>query len=159
MNTQTRAPVRTHRRLATLAAWAALAGISLTGCTALRTGAGPERYEATLQGAQEVPPVPGAGSGRAELQLEPHGYLLRWRVTYAALSGPVTAAHLHGPSGPGQNAPPVIPFDPGPSPISGQARLTPEQATQLQSGQWYVNLHTAAHPQGEVRGQVRHRPD
>jgi hypothetical protein len=34
------------------------------------------------------------------------------------------------------------------------ATLTPEQATQLLGGQWYVNIHTEANPGGEIRGQV-----
>jgi len=32
--------------------------------------------------------------------------------------------------------------------------LTPDQATQFAAGQWYVNVHTSAHPGGEIRGQV-----
>ena len=40
------------------------------------------------------------------------------------------------------------------SPISGQATLTPEQAQQFAAGDWYVNVHTQAHPAGEIRGQV-----
>ena len=39
------------------------------------------------------------------------------------------------------------------SPIVGQATLTPAQIDQLKQGLWYVNLHTAAHPGGELRGQ------
>jgi hypothetical protein len=29
------------------------------------------------------------------------------------------------------------------------------QVDQLKQGLWYVNLHTAAHPGGELRGQVK----
>ena len=45
----------------------------------------------------------------------------------------------------------------GSDPIRGEARITPEQLGQLNSGQWYVNLHTARHPGGEIRGQLRPR--
>jgi hypothetical protein len=40
------------------------------------------------------------------------------------------------------------------SPITGQATLPPEQAQQFAAGEWYVNVHTQAHPAGEIRGQV-----
>jgi hypothetical protein len=40
------------------------------------------------------------------------------------------------------------------SPITGQATLTPEQAQQFAAGEWYVNVHTQAHPAGETRDQV-----
>jgi hypothetical protein len=134
--------------------------LALAGCASGRSGAqGQERFETTLSGAQEVPAVSTAASGRAEVSFDQRGNLLQWRITYQGLSGPVTAAHFHGPAGPGQNAPPVVPLHPGASPLTGQLRLTPEQFSQLESGQWYVNLHTAAHPQGEIRGQLRHRPD
>ncbi|HJY16032.1 MAG TPA: CHRD domain-containing protein, partial [Xanthobacteraceae bacterium] len=38
--------------------------------------------------------------------------------------------------------------------IKGEATLTPEQAQQLSAGELYINVHTAAHPGGEIRGQV-----
>jgi hypothetical protein len=37
----------------------------------------------------------------------------------------------------------------------GSAILTDAQEQQLLAGQWYVNIHTAAHPDGEIRGQVQ----
>ena len=40
------------------------------------------------------------------------------------------------------------------SPFSGSKKLTARQAAQLESGGWYVNIHTAAHKAGEIRGQV-----
>jgi len=140
---------------------AALAGgllcLVLAGCAQTR-GEPPETFEAVLSGAQEVPPVDTAASGQAEVEFRPAAGLVRWRVTHSGLSGPVTGAHIHGPAGPGQDAPVLIPFgQPGANPLTGEARITPEQLGQLASGQWYVNLHTARHPGGEIRGQLRPR--
>ena len=63
------------------------------------------------------------------------------------------------PAAPGQVGPVLVPLDVGASGFKGQLRLTPEQFTQLKSGHWYVDLHTAAHPDGELRGQLRPRAD
>ncbi len=57
---------------------------------------------------------------------------------------------------PGANAGVVVPFKGSlASPITGSATLTDAQIADLEAGKWYVNLHTAAHPAGEIRGQVR----
>lgn len=140
---------------ATLAA--ALAAVMLAGCAQFRAEEG-ELYGGSLSGAQEAPPVATAGTGDAEVRFDPRSGLIHWRVTHTGLSGPVTGAHIHGPAGPGQNAGIVIPFgNTNANPITGQVRIAPEQLGQLSSGQWYVNLHTARHPAGEVRAQLRPR--
>jgi hypothetical protein len=118
-----------------------------------------QRYEAKLAGAQEVPAVATGASGLARLEYHPRSNMLHWQVSAIGLSGKATAAHIHGPAGPGQNAAAIVPLDVRPATITGQLRITPEQATQLESGQWYVNIHTAAYPDGEIRGQLRSRPD
>lgn len=130
---------------------AALLPLWIAGCAA--PGGQPELYEARLDGAQEVPPVATAASGTAQVEVDPRRGLLRWTVSHGGLSGPVTGAHVHGPAGPGANAGILFPL-PG---ASGELRITPEQYTQLESGQWYVNVHTARHPAGEIRGQLRPR--
>jgi hypothetical protein len=40
------------------------------------------------------------------------------------------------------------------SPAEGSAVLTDEQAADLTAGKYYINVHTAANPGGEIRGQV-----
>jgi hypothetical protein len=55
---------------------------------------------------------------------------------------------------PGENAGVVVPMTGSlTSPIRGKATLTAAQAADLMAGKWYVNLHTAANPNGEIRGQ------
>jgi len=77
-------------------------------------------------------------------------------VTYAHLTGPATMAHFHGPAGPGVNAPPVVPVPPSSlaDPMKGSATLDDGQIADLKAGNWYFNIHTAANPGGEIRGQL-----
>lgn len=113
---------------------------------------------AALSGAQEVPPNDKSATGQAEVTFNKDTQELKYRVTYAGLSGPATGAHIHGPAAAGANGPVVVPFASPGSPISGEARLNPTQAGDLLAGLYYVNIHTAAHPGGEIRGQLRLRP-
>ena len=137
---------------------AAVLAVGLAGCAQMR-GSGQQMFGATLTGAEEVPPVATTASGTADVRYNTGTNMLSWSVTHTGLSGPVTGAHIHGPAGPGQNAGVVIPFtNLNAATITGEARITPEQLTQLTSGQWYVNLHTQRNPGGEIRGQLRPRP-
>jgi len=130
------------------------------GCGSMRaSAAGTDMYEATLAGAQEVPPTTGAGTGKAEVEVDPKTYKVRWKVTHSGLTGPATAAHIHGPAAAGTNAGVVVPFkgDVNASPITGEATLTPAQYADLAAGLYYVNVHTAKSPGGEIRGQLKKR--
>ena len=117
-----------------------------------------DNYTATLTGAQEVPPKTTAGTGNAEVHYNSATGKVSYRVTYSGLSGPLTGAHIHGPAAAGANAGVLIPFTNGPSPLTGEATITPTQFGDLAAGLWYVNLHTAANPGGEIRGQLTRRP-
>ena len=110
--------------------------------------------KADLKGANEVPPNTSPASGKAEATLNTETRLLTWTVTYADLTGPALGAHFHGPSEPGKNAGIVLPFKAVQSPIQGTATLSETQAADLLAGKWYANVHTAANPGGELRGQM-----
>jgi hypothetical protein len=131
--------------------------VTLGGCGWLSsmTGSDAMSMKNQLSGAQEVPPVTTGGSGTGETTFDKSTNVLTWTVTYSGLSGPVTAGHFHGPAMPGANAGVVVPFTGNlSSPIQGKATLTAAQAADLTAGRWYINLHTAKHPGGEIRGQV-----
>ncbi|MER8767532.1 CHRD domain-containing protein [Mesorhizobium sp. M0092] len=113
------------------------------------------KMTATLDGAQQNPPVTTKGKGTATLRFNTATKKLSWTVRYSGLSGPAKAGHIHGPAAEGQNADPVVPFEGKlKSPIKGSATLTDAQATDLEAGKYYVNIHTAAHADGEIRGQI-----
>ncbi|HWK65981.1 MAG TPA: CHRD domain-containing protein [Rhizobiaceae bacterium] len=113
------------------------------------------KLAATLDGAQQNPPVKTDGKGTAQLTFDSQSRKLDWTVEYSGLSGPAVAGHLHGPAEKGENAGVAVPFKGKlASPIKGSATLTEAQASDLLAGRYYINLHTAAHKDGEIRGQV-----
>lgn len=132
--------------------YAAIAAISVAAPAQVRAEV--LYFGAILEPEHEVPPVNSAGGGHAHFTFDTVTKVLTWNITYSMLSGPATAAHIHGPADEGQNAPVVIPFPTAGSPITGSITLTDAQAAQLRAEKWYVNIHTAAHPNGEIRGGI-----
>ena len=109
-------------------------------------------FMAKLSGATEVPANDSAGTGSVMGMLDTDTKTFTYSATYSGLSGPAGAAHFHVAAAPGGNGPPVVPVANAASPISGTATLTDAQIADLTAGKWYFNVHTAAHPGGEVRG-------
>jgi hypothetical protein len=105
-----------------------------------------------LDGATEVPAVKTDGTGTATVTLDTATKKATYEVTYSGLSGPSSMAHIHGPAAPGTNAGVVVPLKNSPSPLKGDVTLTDAQITDLLAGKDYINIHTAAHPGGEIRG-------
>lgn len=113
------------------------------------------KYKVDLTSAEEVPPTESTATGMAEISYDTDSKLLTWSISYEGLSGEATAAHFHGPAMVGENAKPVVPIAaPLPSPIAGDATLTDAQVADLDAGKWYLNIHSAKYPDGEIRGQV-----
>ena len=112
--------------------------------------------KADLKASAEVPPKDSAGTGTLTATLNTETNELTYHIEFSGLTGPVAAAHFHGPAAAGANAKPQLPIKGSPisSPIDGKATLTAEQAKDLLDGKWYFNLHTAANPGGEIRGQI-----
>ena len=126
------------------------------GATVVLAGpASAEKFKATLDGKSEVPPTTSAAKGTADIDYDPATKKVTWTITYSGLTGPPTAAHFHGPAEPGKNAAVAVPIpNPDSSPVQGSATLTAAQAAEFEAGKYYVNIHTAANPGGEIRGQA-----
>lgn len=137
--------------------WIGAAAAALLVVAAGAASAATLRFATTLRGADETPPNSSTGRGHVMATLDTSTKAFSYKVTYAGLTGPAVAAHFHGPAAPGKTAPPVVPVPKSDlaSPMSGTATLTDAQVAQLEGGQWYFNIHTEAHPGGEVRGQLK----
>ncbi|NHO53832.1 CHRD domain-containing protein [Acetobacter estunensis] len=93
--------------------------------------------------------------GDVKATLDPDTNKLSYSIRWRGLSGPVQAAHFHGPASPDQDADVIAPID-GPynEPLKGTVQLDSEQVAEVMKGQVYVNLHTQAFPNGEARAQL-----
>ena len=144
-------------RFTLIAGTACVAAIALSACDSIQTSK-PARVvdiEAALTSAKEVPPKTGSGEGYAFMSYNEGTRSLSWKIYYSGLSGPATAAHIHGPADASANAGVAVNLGAaGSSPIVGSATLTEAQAADLAAGKWYVNVHTQGNPGGEIRGQV-----
>ncbi len=136
-------------------------GLAALACAAALAFASPSlaemvHFKASANGAQEVPPNDSKGTATVNATYNSADQMLSWDGTYSNLSGKATAAHFHK-GAPGKNGGVVVPIFAGntaKSPFKGSKKLTAEQAGELMSGQLYLNIHTAAHPPGEIRGQL-----
>jgi len=132
-----------------------LATLALGAAVAFAGPAYAEKMKVTLDGKSAVPPNTSAGTGTADLDYDAPSKKLTWKITYSGLSGPATAAHFHGPAAAGANAGVAVAIpNATASPAEGSATLTDAQAADLAAGKYYINVHTAANPGGEIRGQV-----
>ncbi len=106
---------------------------------------------ARIDGGQEVPPSGSAAIGHASVSLNPDNSI-NYDIVVTGVVG--VAAHIHrAPFG--VNGPIVVGLSGGPTIWSGtSAPLTPAQIQDAINGLWYVNVHSAAFPGGEIRGQL-----
>ncbi|MEX0786731.1 MAG: CHRD domain-containing protein [Dehalococcoidia bacterium] len=111
---------------------------------------GPQSENVCLQGS--------AGTGSGQVTLDDVTNEINWTLTWQDLSGAAIDAHFHGPAGPGVNAVIQVGIGDLTPPSVGSAFIDDTQEADLLAGLWYVNIHTAKCPVGEIRGQVLQAP-
>ncbi|MBI5794194.1 CHRD domain-containing protein [Candidatus Uhrbacteria bacterium] len=116
--------------------------------------AGNVSFTSNLTGDQEVPTVVTTARGTGSFVLTADG--LQYDVTVINLSGSlITGAHFHM-AAIGTNGPVVMPITfSGNRAVGTWTDIPLDQRNALLNGNIYVNVHTAAHPDGEIRGQLR----
>ncbi len=120
-------------------------------------------FVTTLNGANEFPAKAVAGTGNVSIVKS--GATYTYTITYTGMTGALNGAHIHGPAAAGVNTSVIVPFDITGAGAAGtltgtftgtnNTAITPDSLDKLMtSGNAYVNLHTAANPGGEIRGQL-----
>ena len=109
----------------------------------------------TLLGSNEIPPAPDTSGGAVTVTINLGQGELCYMLTFSTTET-VVAAHIHH-AGAGSVAPPLIPLT---APVSGsssgciQVDQTVLKDILQNPEQYYVNVHTTAHPGGAGRGQL-----
>ncbi len=112
-----------------------------------------------LTARREVPKPTGnvgraTGSFIATFTTEGTTGAVTWRVTFARLTGPALAAHIHVGRA-GRAGPVAVPLcGPCRNGQRGTAVVNAATLAALEAGRGYVNIHTRRNPAGEIRGQL-----
>lgn len=126
----------------------------------LQAMATPTHLTALLTGRTETPAVDTNAVGLARITLYPELGTLHYSVAVTDITD-VTASHIHfAPKGQSggvvfalYNSNSGRPFDAA-NPVAGAALPSAKDWVDLLSGYHYINVHTNAHPSGEIRGQI-----
>ncbi|RXZ37000.1 CHRD domain-containing protein [Oxalobacteraceae bacterium CAVE-383] len=108
----------------------------------------------TLTGAQEVPPVTTTASAVSTVAIAAD-HTVSGTITTTGIAP--TMAHIHMAPAPGANGPVIVPFKKTADNVFSapdNTKLTDEQYAALKAGRLYVNVHSAAHPAGEIRANL-----
>ncbi len=131
-------------------------------------------YDTALSGAQVVPASSSTAQGSITGTYNPETKTFNYTVNWSALTGNITAMHIHGVADRGFVAIPIAPLAAYPNGIvqnitgykTGTTGLftgslyvdgTVVKTHDLLAGKFYIDIHTAAHPNGEIRGQILFR--
>jgi hypothetical protein len=113
-----------------------------------------EEIKVKLVGAEETPPVATDASGSGTITIDEE-HNVTGSVKTKKIDG--TAAHIHV-GAPGESGPPIVTLvkgEDGEWKIPPGAKFNTEQYTALKEGKLYLNVHSAAHKPGEIRGQLK----
>ncbi|HXC10612.1 MAG TPA: CHRD domain-containing protein [Steroidobacteraceae bacterium] len=108
----------------------------------------------TLIGAEETPPVTTTATGKGTITIGADKSVSGTIKTMGIVG---TVAHIHV-GAPGQAGPPIITLDKtadGVWAVPAGSKLTDEQFASFKAGNLYVNVHSAEHKPGEIRGQLK----
>ena len=133
-----------------------LVACTFVAATALGVGfVNAETVKVTLTGAEETPAVATTATGTAKFKIDDKDHAVSGSVKTTGIDG--TAAHIHiGPAG--QSGPPAITLTKGADGewnVPEGSKLSDDQYASFKAGNLYVNVHSADHKPGEIRGQLK----
>jgi hypothetical protein len=113
-------------------------------------------FTVSLTGPEEVPPNSSTAAGGGVAVYDTTADSIKSSIFFTGLTSPATASHIHEGAA-GANGKVIVPFTKDGDKFSAPsgAKLTPEQLKSFKAGNLYVNIHSAAHPGGEVRAQLK----
>jgi hypothetical protein len=115
---------------------------------------GPKYYTSLLNPAQEAPLCAGANPAMGNAVITYYEMSLCVKLTYSGLTGSELASHIHGPAMVGESTSVLFPFVTTDAIKAECFTLSSLQKDYLDGGLLYLNVHTAACPGGEIRGQI-----
>ena len=107
---------------------------------------------AHLLGGNAVPANKSDAFGEAQFTYDTATRQLDYYVTYDGATP--TRVDLHGPAGAAENAGAIANFPLSESPLTGKVTLSADQGAALLAGRIYVDIHSQAYANGEIRGQI-----
>ncbi|HEY3697694.1 MAG TPA: CHRD domain-containing protein [Spongiibacteraceae bacterium] len=113
-----------------------------------------EDVKVKLNGAEETPPVETSASGSGKISIAAD-HSVSGSVKTKKIDG--TVAHIHV-GAPGESGPPIVTLvkgEDGEWNVPAGAKFNAEQYTAFKEGKLYVNVHSADHKPGEIRGQLK----
>ena len=108
----------------------------------------------SLSGAEETPPVTTTASGSGTISIG-DDKSVSGSVKTTGMDG--NAAHIHL-GAVGKAGPPIITLTKGADgswSVPAGSKLDDKQFASFKAGDLYVNVHSAAHKDGEIRGQLK----
>ena len=118
---------------------------------------------ASLSGGQESPPTASTATGRGAVIVNPTTLEITGGITFSGLTPSIGGHHIHqAPTGnPTANGPVIVALVLAPTggvaTVPAGTVLSAAQYTALLAGELYFNVHSAANPGGEIRGQINVR--
>jgi hypothetical protein len=112
----------------------------------------PVSLTAHLLGDSNVPANKSDAFGEGQFTYDTATRQLDYYVTYDGIAP--AKIDLHGPAGVGESAATIANFPVSESPVTGKVTLTQDQGTALLAGRLYVDIHSQAFANGEIRGQI-----
>jgi hypothetical protein len=143
------------KKLVSILTAVAVAVLVFASFSSARPAAAHFRLSATLNAGQEIPKQAVKNqSGHGTFTGTLVGTKLTWKLTFAKLTGPAAAAHIHTGAMGKAGGVAVALCGPCTSGMTGTATVSASLLATIKKHGTYVNVHTAKNPNGEIRGQV-----
>ena len=107
---------------------------------------------AHLLGGSMTPANKSDAFGEAQFTYDTTTRQLDYYVTYDGIAP--SKIDIHGPAGVGESAAVAANIPLSETPVTGKIALTPDQGAALLAGRMYVDIHSQAYANGEIRGQI-----